>query len=133
METKRHNGGAPPSENKLTLFGEKMREFRRAKQMLLMDVARVAGVSPGFLSQVETGKKPIPERLVPAIVAGLDLTAKQAAELQNAAELSANKYRIQLTTNAGAVERKIAHMMQNGLAKMTPTRKAKILKLLEED
>lgn len=118
--------------SKLTPFGEAIREIRKSKGILLIDMARIAEVSPGFLSLVETGKKPIPERLIPIIAGQLGLTKAAEKKLLNAAELSARDYRIHMEAGANILDRRIAHAMQTGLAKMSPDKKSRILKLLEE-
>lgn len=116
----------------LTPFGVMLRQIRKQKGILLIDVARVADVSPGFLSLVETGKRPIPDRLVTSIAAGLDLNARKQAELLEAAAMSAKEYKIQLEAGAAPLDRRVAHALQTGFAKMSPSAKAKLLKLLEE-
>lgn len=118
--------------SKLTPFGEVVREIRKARGILLIDMARIADVTPGFLSLVETGKKPIPDRLIPAIVNGLDLPKATEITLREAADLSARDYRIQLEEGANIIDRRIAHALQTGFAKMSSEKKSKILKLLEE-
>ena len=117
---------------RLTPFGVMTRGIRKEKGLLLFDMAKIAGVTSGFLSLVETGQRPIPDKLIAAIVAGLDLSSKKEAELREAAALSAKEYKIQLSTGAPALDRRVAHALQTGFAKMSPTTKAKILKLLEE-
>lgn len=118
--------------SKLTPFGEVIREIRKSKGILLIDLARIAEVTPGFLSLVETGKKPIPDRLIPTIVTRLELSKATEKKLLNAAELSARDYRIHMVAGADILDRRIAHAMQTGLAKMSPEKKSRILKLLEE-
>lgn len=131
--TKTHAaGGRQEGGAKLTPFGEAMRAIRRDKDLLLMTMARAAQVSPGFLSLVETGKKPIPERLISAIVAGFDLTVAEERLLRDAAALSANEYKIRLGSGAAQLDRRVAHALQTGLAKMSTKNKAKLLRLLEE-
>lgn len=125
-------GDQAERSGRLTLFGEALRGIRKDKGILLLDMARAAGVSPGFLSLVETGKKPIPDRLVNAIVAGLDLSCDQEAKLVEAAALSARDYKISLEAGASKFDRRVAHALQTGFAKMSPAAKKKILKLLEE-
>lgn len=117
---------------KWTPFGEKLRAIRRTKGILLIDMAHLANVTPGFLSLVETGKKPIPDRLIAAIVAGLDLGTADEADLREAAAWSVKEFKIRLEAGAGHFDRKVAHALENGFAKMSGKNKAKILKLLEE-
>jgi len=127
----RQEGGGRGSQ--LTPFGQKMREIRRDKGLLLFNMAKIAGVSSGFLSLVETGKKPIPERLVPTIVAGLDLSKDIEQELIEAAAMSAREYKIQLEAGAPPLHRQLAHAMQTGFAKMSEKKKADILRRLLEE
>ena len=132
MEHDRTTMGGSSGLGKLTPFGEVARRIRREKGILLLDMAKAATVTPGFLSLVETGKKQIPEYLVGRIARGLDLSAEQFAELQNAAALSAREFRIDLGHDPSVFDRRVAHAMQTGFAKMTPMQKRKILKLLTE-
>lgn len=128
-----HAGGRSSGNGHLTPFGEKLREIRKSKGMLLIDMAHLAGVSPGFLSLVETGRKSIPERLVPDIVNGLNLTSRQEKELRNAAALSAKEYKIQVRDEASPIDRRLALALQTGFAKMTPLKKQMMLDLLEKE
>ena len=133
MAQNRIAGGQSTGEKRITPFGEKCREIRKAKGILLIDMAAIAEVSPGFLSLVETGRKPIPDRLVSSIVANLDLTQRQEIELLNAASLSAKEYRIQMREDAGPLDRRLALALQTGFAKMTPLKKQQLLDLLEQE
>lgn len=123
--------GQKTGEKMLTPFGEKCREIRKAKGMLLIEMAHAAGVSPGFLSLVETGRKGIPDRLVSALVQNLDITGRQAQELTTAAALSAKEYRIQMREDSSPIDRRLAHALETGFAKMTPRKKQMMLDLLE--
>lgn len=130
---RRYHGERQKEGARLTLFGEKVREIRRGKGLLLLDMAHVAEVSPGFLSLVETGKKAIPETLVAKLVTRLELDEETEAELQEAAALSAREFRIHLDGDADPQARRVAFALQNGFAKMSASKKAKILDLLEDD
>jgi transcriptional regulator with XRE-family HTH domain len=125
--------GQKTGEKMLTPFGEKCREIRKAKGMLLIEMAEAAGVSPGFLSLVETGRKSIPERLVSALVRKLDLTARGADELTRAAALSAKEFKIQMLEDSSPIDRRLALALETGFAKMTPKKKKMMLDLLEEE
>lgn len=129
---KRTAGGRQEGGGSLTPFGEVVRTIRRDKGILLLDMARVADVSPGFMSLVETGKKPIPENLVTKIIAGLDLAPAAQDEIREAAALSAKEYKIQLTAGAPQLDRQVARALQTGFAKMSSKTKEQILRLLEE-
>ncbi|MGN6279868.1 MAG: helix-turn-helix domain-containing protein [Sphingomonas sp.] len=126
-------GGQKTGEKMLTPFGEKCREIRKQKGMLLIEMAHVAEVSPGFLSLVETGRKAIPDRLVTALIQNLDLAPRLANELTSAAALSAKEYRIQMREDASPIDRRLAHALETGFAKMTPLKKQMLLDLLEKE
>ncbi|WEK47251.1 MAG: helix-turn-helix transcriptional regulator [Candidatus Andeanibacterium colombiense] len=133
MNTNLADQGQRKGAASLTPFGVKTREIRKEKGILLLDMARLAKVTSGFLSMVETGRKAIPEDLVGKIVSGLNLGHREANELQNAAKLSAREYRVKLKENADPIDRRLAFAIQEQFAKMTPMKKQKILDLLEEE
>ncbi|WP_157643387.1 helix-turn-helix domain-containing protein [Burkholderia ubonensis] len=56
-----------------TRFGKELRKLRLDRGETMADLARALGKSPGFLSSVETGKKPVPEALVDQIVKHYEL------------------------------------------------------------
>lgn len=126
-------GGRGLGHTRLTPFGQKCREIRKEKGLLLLDMAKVAGVSSGFFSMVETGRKPVPDGLVSKIVSGLSLHSRKATELQNAAAHSAKEYRLRISDNPDHLERTLAFKLENQFAKMTPTKRQKIIDVLEEE
>ncbi len=132
MENDRTTTGRQSGGGKLTPFGETARGIRLAKDILLLDMARAADVSPGFMSLVETGKKQIPAGLVEKISVGLDLSSKQKSALEEAAALSARQFRIDLGPDAQMIDRRVGYALQTGFARMSPKQKQKILKLLTE-
>ncbi|WP_374221991.1 helix-turn-helix domain-containing protein [Allobranchiibius sp. CTAmp26] len=56
------------------LLGEQLRSERVARAERLTDVARRAGVSPQYLSEVERGRKEPSSEMLAAIGGALDLT-----------------------------------------------------------
>lgn len=124
--------GRQSGSGRLTPFGDTARQIRTEKGILLLDMARAADVTPGFLSLVETGKKQIPSDLVGKIASGLDLSSKHKSELEEAAVLSARQFPIEIGPDASIVDRRVAHALQTGFAKMSPRQKQKMLKLLTE-
>ncbi len=70
----------------LTPFGIASRKLRLDKGLRLLDIAAKLGKSPAFVSAIETGRKPLPDGFVRAVVRALDLTADQAKELRRAAD-----------------------------------------------
>ncbi|MGQ7828625.1 helix-turn-helix domain-containing protein [Altererythrobacter sp. Z27] len=126
-------GGRQQGPTKLTPFGQKCREIRKEKGLLLLDMAEAAEVTPGFLSMVETGRKPIPDGLVSKLVNGLDLHQRRAKELQNAAALSAREYRLTISDHPDPWERTLAFKLQDQFARMTPIKRQKIIEVLEDE
>lgn len=133
MAQDRKTTGRQSGGGKLTPFGETARAIRLRDRLLLMDMAKAAGVSAGFLSLVETGKKQIPEDLVDKIVVGLRLSNDDRKDLEEDAAISAKEFRIEMTVGADRLDRHVAHAMQTGFAKMSPERKKAILKLLTDE
>lgn len=132
MAQSRTTTGRPSGGGKLTPFGETARQIRLERGILLLDMAKAAGVSPGFQSLVETGKKPIPSDLVGKIVAGLDLSEQHKDRLEQSAVLSARQFHIDVGVEATIIDRRVAHALQTGFARMSPKQKQEMLKLLTE-
>ena len=73
----------------MTPFGEKVREYRTSKSILLKDMARDLGVSSAYFSALERGKRGRPGiGLVQQICGYLDLIWDDAEELKYLANLS---------------------------------------------
>lgn len=129
-----HRKGAMTTARKrLSPFGIKAREIRKNYNLLLLDMAKAAEVSPGFLSMVETGAKQVPDGLVAKIVNSLDLPARQARELETAAALSASEFRLRISEKPDPLERSLAWELEKQFAKMTPIKRQQILNILAEE
>src|SRR5687767_14596133 len=97
----------------MTPFGKKMRHERLERGMLLGDMANGLGVSSPYLSQVETGKKPLNERFVEKVIKFLDLNTSDANAFRRAAEQSkalakTTKFSIEVPESAPAFDRELA-------------------------
>lgn len=119
----------------MTPFGKKMRLERLERGMLLGDMARELGVSSPYLSQVETGKKPLNGRFVEKVIRFLDLNTTDANALRRTAEHSkavtkATKFSIEISDSAPAYDRELAARLSLGFARMSPTAKRELNKLL---
>ena len=123
----------PVGAAELTPFGKMTRKIRKEKGLLLRDMAKAVGVTSGFLSMVETGRKQVPNDLVSRLVGAFDLPNRAASELQRAAALSAREYKLRLQENPTRIDRELAESLQRNFAKMTPLKKKQILELLEEE
>lgn len=80
----------------MTEFGKFLRKIRIDREELLYTMANALGVSPAFLSAVETGRKPIPHDLPSKIVTLYHLSDEQAQELYEVASASMSHVRINL-------------------------------------
>ncbi|MBL8299950.1 MAG: helix-turn-helix transcriptional regulator [Rhodanobacteraceae bacterium] len=80
----------------LTNFGKALRKIRIDRDKTLGDLGDLLGVSPSFVSALETGKKAVPPSLLNQIVAVLSLTAEDQAALSEAASQQAKEVSISL-------------------------------------
>ncbi|MFT8234171.1 helix-turn-helix domain-containing protein [Pseudomonas guariconensis] len=74
----------------LTEFGKTLRKIRIDNGMLLKDMATALGISPAYLSAVETGKKPIPDGFVGRVAQMLNYTehSDEYVALEDSASMS---------------------------------------------
>ncbi len=77
-----------------TRFGEELRVLRTRRHQSIQDMADVLGVSKGFLSRVESGKKAIPEGWIDILCDHYHLKPYPRQILKEAAAMS--KTRIQI-------------------------------------
>ena len=77
-----------------TRFGEELRVIRTRRHQTQQEMADVLGVSKGFLSRVESGKKAIPENWIDILTDCYHLKPYHRQILEDAAALS--KTRIQI-------------------------------------
>lgn len=66
------------------LVGETLRRRRIAEGQRLVDVAKRAGVSPQYLSEIERGRKDASSEVLAAVAGALDLTVLDLASLATA-------------------------------------------------
>jgi transcriptional regulator with XRE-family HTH domain len=69
----------------LTEFGIECRKLRLNRGMRLVDMGRLIGRSPTYMSFIETGRRPIPEGYVDLLEANFDLNGDERARLRSAA------------------------------------------------
>jgi HTH-type transcriptional regulator, competence development regulator len=114
----------------MTPFGKAVRHHRIEREILLGEMAEGLGVGSSFLSQVESGKKPIPDGFVQRVAAFLQLDASDAAQLRQAADLSTREFRLRVPESSGAADRILAGELVQEFARLTPDAKASIAKIL---
>ena len=115
----------------MTPFGKAVRHLRIEHEKLLGEMADALDMSPSYLSQIETGKKPIPVKLPEQIGAYLRLESAAVASLREAAALSQSEFRINVGTNAQASDRLLANDLAMEFARLTPEAKAEIERIVK--
>lgn len=114
----------------MTPFGKAVRHLRIEHEMLLGSMADALSVSSSYLSQIESGKKPIPPGFADRVASLLHLDMISAAELRREAALSMAEFKIQVAENAPASDRILAGELAHEFARLTPEAKEGIAKLL---
>src|SRR5207253_9807773 len=87
--------GAPGEEDRVTPFGERVRELRRERGLMLKDMAAYLGVSSAYLSALERGQRGKPTwTLLQGVLHYFGIIWDEADELLRLADLSEPKIRI---------------------------------------
>jgi HTH-type transcriptional regulator, competence development regulator len=115
----------------MTPFGKELRHLRIDLMILAGEMASDLGISSSYLSQIEFGKKPIPDGFVDKICRAYLLSADRASKLQNQAALSMQEYRIRLAEGSSDDDRILANEIALEFARLTPDAKAKISRLIK--
>ncbi|MEM1132648.1 MAG: helix-turn-helix transcriptional regulator [Pseudomonadota bacterium] len=115
----------------MTPFGKLARQFRRERLMLLGDIAELLGKTPAYISQVETGKKKIPEDFSDQVADALVLNEKERAELRHAANISAKQFIVSMPENASERDRELAHKFAVSFARMDSRDKERLRGLMK--
>lgn len=120
----------------MTPFGKMLRQERKDKGMTLAEMADALGVSSPYLSQMETGAKPIATNLIEKAIRFLDLNASDADALRRAAARSTPKHvdavTIRLPSGASARDRELATSFAQSFHRMKPELKTRLKKMLED-
>lgn len=114
-------------------FGKVLRRERKERQMTLGDLAKKLGLSVPYLSQIETGTKPVQDSIVEKIVRELGLIGDDVNELRRAAALSVSEYSIRLKQEASADDRVLAASLASGFARLSPAKKEALRKIMEDE
>lgn len=78
----------------LTPLGKALRKLRIERGWLLKEMADGAGVTPSFLSGVETGRKSVPSDLIKRINRWAGLAPDVVRDLERQAELSRKEFKV---------------------------------------
>jgi transcriptional regulator with XRE-family HTH domain len=96
---------------KLNDFGKELRKLRIDKSELLKDMAARLGVSPAFISAIETSRKSIPAGFVDRIGAAYDLGDEAKDRFQQAADATRTTFEIRLGDSSSRHERETAALL----------------------
>lgn len=115
----------------MTPFGKAVRHLRIEHEKLLGEMADALNMSPSYLSQIETGRKPIPPKIVDQIATVLNLETAAVASLREAAALSQSEFKISLDSDARPRDRVLANDLAMEFARLTPEAKEEIERIVK--
>jgi len=118
---------------KLTPFGKLVRHHRLHRDISLTMMCERIGVSNAFASAVETGVKKIPTGYPQKVSEALRLTAAEAEDLVDAADLSAPEVTIRLGRDASRTDRELVTMFARRFTNLPDQTKGDIRQLLGID
>src|SRR6185295_9308544 len=114
----------------MTPFGKALRKLRIDRELLLGDMAERLGISASYLSQIETGKKPIPEGFVSKLRTAFRLTEDEFADIREHAVISTNEFKIELGDRAKAQDKVLADALATEFARLSPDAKERIAQVI---
>ncbi|KGM34766.1 helix-turn-helix domain-containing protein [Inquilinus limosus] len=117
----------------LTEFGKEVRKLRIDRDLILKDMADALGVSPAFLSAVETGKKNVPNGFIARLAAAYSLDINTVHRLDEALLKSKSSFQIQVPAHASMAHREVAAQLARTFGGMDKAKAAQILALLKEE
>lgn len=79
----------------LTPFGKALRKLRLDKGLRLLDLAERLDRSSAFISAIETGRKPIPDRYIVSVSRAMGLSASEIKELRRAADRTRKEVKVE--------------------------------------
>jgi transcriptional regulator with XRE-family HTH domain len=110
----------------MTPFGKAVRHLRIEKEMLLGEMADILHVSPSYISQIEMGKKPIPEGFSERVAGLFGLRGDELRQLRTEAARSMSEFKIKLAEGASDKDRILANSIALEFARLTPEAKERI-------
>jgi transcriptional regulator with XRE-family HTH domain len=116
----------------VTPFGHLLRRERQERKLLLGDLAARLAISVPYLSQLETGKRFVPEGFEEKIVNELSLAPDDANALRRAAAQSRSQYTLTLGTDADPDDRALAYDLAECFARLAPETKRNIHDLIRK-
>lgn len=104
--------------------------IRIEKGVRLYDMAKNLGISPSYLSSIETGRKSPPQNIEDKIITLYDLTGKQAKDLKDAILEARENWTITPKTIA---QKETTELFARKVNSLSEDKLAKILKMLNSD
>lgn len=120
----------------MTPFGKMLRHERKERGMLLGEMANELGISSPYLSQLETGVKPIQPSFVEKVIRFLDLNLSDAEKLRRAAAQSMANHSDSVTIElrpASARDRELATNFALSFNRLKPEAKARLREMLRRE
>lgn len=121
----------------MTPFGQMLRQERRERSMLLSTLAEGLSISPPYLSQLETGQKPLTEDFVERVIRFLEFGPADAQALRRAAArslpASSHTVTIKLKPDADQHDRELASKFALVFNRLKPEAKAKLRDVLRDE
>jgi HTH-type transcriptional regulator, competence development regulator len=114
----------------LTKFGKALRTIRLERDELLKDMAKNLGITPSFLSSIESGKKNVPTALIDKITQIYNLTQNEKRQLEMFAKEAKSKVQISLKDKSNK-EREIVTLFARTFEELDETDKEKIWDILK--
>lgn len=114
-----------------TSFGKEIRKLRIDSDQTQKDLAKLLGVSPAFLSAVESGKKQVPKKWIEKIAKIYQLSPRDTERLQAAIVDSSSAVKIDLRS-ASNMKRRLATRLAWKFADLDDETAEKILQLLDQ-
>lgn len=115
----------------MTPFGAKLREFRKARNLTLAEMAKSIGVSSAYLSALEHGKRGRPSwHLVQGIISYLNIIWDDAEELIKLSRVSHPRITID-TSGLEPEATELANQLSKSIAKLEPIVILNMLELLK--
>lgn len=114
----------------LTALGKALRHLRIERGMLLKDMAEGMGVTPAFLSAVETGKKTAPGYFIGRLKEKFDLNDEEIRALRRAAEQSVEEVKISLPRDASDADREAMSVLARTFGEMSDSDRDELRNLL---
>ena len=116
----------------MTPFGRMLRRERKDRNMLLGELARRLDISIAYLSQIEHGKRAIPDGFERRVADTLELSAEERNEMERAAAISRQTFEIDVT-GANDNDRELARDLALAFARLSPEGKNELRRVIDGD